>query len=79
MVVCTIQVVRGQVRVDGLVGVLPGRGWAIEGSVNRYQVRGGWCFHVGLALGDHGGGQSRAHIAVAAQVPCGFLAHVEVI
>ena len=74
-----IQVVQGQVRVDGLVGVLPGRGRAIEGSVNRYQVRGGWHFRIGLALGDRGGGQSCAHIAVAAQVPCGFLACVEAI
>ena len=79
MAVCTIQVVWGQVRVDGLVGVLPGRGQAIEGNVNRYQVRGGWRFCVGLALGDCGGGRSRAHIAVVAQVPCGFLAHVEAI
>ena len=79
MAVCTIRVVQGQVRVDCLVGVFPGRGRAIEGSVNRYQVRGGWCFCVGLALGDRGGSRSHAHIAVAAQVPCSFLAHVEAI
>ena len=79
MAVCTIWVVWGQVQVDGLVSVLLGRGWVIEGSMNRYRVRGGWRFCIGLALGDRGGGRSRARIAVVVQLPCSFLARVEAI